>query len=149
MERIRQQLANHSLIALDSAIFIYHFEAHPTYLPLTKIVLEMVFDGTCQAVISTVTLMELTVLPWRLGRANVARQYELLLVNFPHLTIVDVSRDVARRAAQLRALYRIRPADSLLVATGMVNQATAWVTNDKNLRRLAPDIEVFILDDWL
>ncbi|VAW40307.1 hypothetical protein MNBD_CHLOROFLEXI01-1085 [hydrothermal vent metagenome] len=149
MDRIRQRLANHSLIALDSAIFIYHFEAHSTYFPLTQTILEMVSDGTCQAVISTVTLMELTVLPWRLGRANVARQYELLLVNFPHLTIVDVSRDVARRAAQLRTLYRIRPADSLLVATGLVNQATAWVTNDKNLRRLAPDIEVFILDDWL
>ena len=149
MERIGHQLANHSFIVLDSAIFIYHFEAHPTYLPLTQVILEMISDGTCQGIISTVTLMELTVLPWRLGRANVARQYELLLVNFPHLIIADVSRDVARRATQLRALYRIRPADSLLVATGLVNQATAWVTNDKNLRRLAPDIEVFVLDDWL
>ncbi|MCP4419374.1 MAG: type II toxin-antitoxin system VapC family toxin [Chloroflexi bacterium] len=149
MDHIRQQLANHDILALDSSIFIYHFEAHPTYLPLTKPILEIIASGTCQAVISTITLMELTVLPWRQGRADVARQYELLLVNFPNLTIVDVSRDVARRAAQLRALYNIRPADALFVATGLVSQATAWVTNDKNLRRLAPELEIFVLDSWL
>ena len=148
MGHIRQQIAEHDILALDSSIFIYHFEAHPTYLPLTQPILESIAAGICQAVISTVTLMELTVLPWRQGRADVARQYELLLVNFPNLTLVDVSRDVARRAAQLRALYNIRPADALLVATALVSQATAWVTNDKNLRRLAPEIEVFVLDSW-
>lgn len=149
MDHIRRQLANHSLIALDSSIFIYHFEANQTYLPLTQVVLSAIADGTCQGVISTVTVMELTVLPWRQNRGDVARQYELLLANFPNLTIVDVTREVARRAAQLRALYNVRPADALLVATGLVNKATAWVSNDIQLRRLASEIEVFILDDWL
>lgn len=149
MDHIRRQLANHSVIALDSSIFIYHFEANPTYLPLTEVVLSAIADGTCQGVISTVTIMELTVWPWRQNRGDVARQYELLLANFPNLTIVDVTRDVARRAAQLRALYNVRSADALLVATGLAGEATAWVTNDTQLRRLTSEIEVFILDDWL
>lgn len=149
MEHLRRELAKHAVVALDSALFIYHFEAHPTYLPLTEVVLAAIADGTCQGVISTVTLMELTVWPWKQNRGDVARQYELLLANFPNLTIVDVSRDVARKAAQLRALYNVRPADALLVATGLVSNATAWISNDTQLRRLSPEVEVLVLDDWL
>lgn len=149
MEPFRRKLTSHALIALDSAIFIYHFEANPTYLPLTQTALATIAAGECSGVISTVTIMELTVLPWRQNRGDVARQYELLLAYFPHLTTVDVSRDIARRAAQLRALYNVRPADALHVATGLVNGATAWLTNDKKLRRLSSEIEVLVLDDWL
>ena len=149
MEHLRRQLAKHTRLALDSSLFIYHFEANPTYIPLTTVVLSAITDGRCQGVISSVTIMELTVHPWRQNRGDVARQYELLLANFPNLIIVDVNRDVARRAAQLRALYNLRPADALLVATGLVSGATAWVSNDTQLRRLASEIEIFILDDWL
>lgn len=149
MEQFRRELAQHSLLALDSSIFIYHFEANPTYLPLTTIILSTIADGTCQGIISTVTIMELTVWPWKQNRGDVARQYELLLANFPNLIIADVSRDVARKAAQLRALYNVRPADALLVATGLVNEATAWVSNDFQLRRLASELEIIVLDDWL
>lgn len=148
MEQFRRELAKHSLIALDSSIFIYHFEANPAYLPLTELILSTIADGTCRGIISTITIMELTVWPWKQNRGDVARQYELLLANFPNLTIVDVSRDVARKAAQLRALYNVRPADALLVATGLINGTTAWVSNDSQLRRLASEIKVFILDDW-
>lgn len=149
MEPLRRELAKHAVLALDSAIFIYHFEANPTYLPITKIVLSAIADGKCQGIISTVTIMEVTVWPWKQNRGDVARQYELLLANFPNLITVDVSRNVARKAAQLRALYNVRPADALLVATGLVSGATGWVSNDAKLRRLSPELEVFVLDDWL
>ena len=76
------------------------------------------------------------------------RQYEILLANFPHLKLVDVTREVARRAAQLRANYNLRPADALQVATALVNGATLWISNDKKLKRIEPDMEVIILDDY-
>ncbi len=149
MERLRRELTKHPRLALDSSIFIYHFEANPNYLPLTEAILSAIADGRCTGILSTVTIMEVTVWPWQQNRGDVARQYELLLAIFPNITLVDVSRDVARKAAQLRALYNIRPADALLVATGLVNGATAWVSNDRQLRRLAPELEIFVLDDWL
>ena len=77
-----------------------------------------------------------------------AREYEVLLVHFPHLTLADVTRDVARRAAQLRAHYRLRPADALQVATALVHGATAFVTNNRRLRRLTPVLDIIILDDF-
>lgn len=146
---LQQRLGSHRLIGLDTSIFIYHFEANPQYLPLTQEILHHVEAGQCGGVVSTVTLMELTVHPWRINRADIARQYEVLLVNFPNLQVVDVSREIARQAAQLRATYNVRPADAIQVATAMVSQGTVWVSNDKKLKRLETEIEVIILEDYL
>jgi len=148
MEHLRERLAGHAVIGLDTAIFIYHLENHPRYQPLTQELLTGIQDGRQTAVTSTVTVMELTVRPWQIGRPAVAREYEALLVHFPHLTLADVTRDVARRAAQLRARYRLRPADALQVATALVHGATAFVTNDRQLMRLTPVLDIIILDDF-
>jgi len=145
--RISERLVDHTFIGLDTPIFIYHLEAHARYLPLTQELLAGVQAGQWTAITSTVTVMELTVRPWRLKRPAVAREYEALLVHFPNLTLADVTRDVARRAAQLRATYRVRPADALQVAAAQLRGATAWVTNDQGLIRLAPTLDVIILDD--
>ena len=149
MASIEQQLTAHTIIGLDTPIFIYHLEAHPHYLPLTKAILNGVQSGQWNALTSTITIMELTVHPWRINRPDIARQYEVVLANFPNLQLADVDRDIARRAAQLRAGHNIRPADALQVATALVHQATVWVTNDRNLKRLAPTVEVLILDEFV
>ena len=148
MERLRERLANHAIIGLDTSIFIYHLEGHPRYLPLTQELLAAVQAGRQTAITSTVTAMELTVRPWQAGRPAVAREYEALLVHFPHLTLADVTRDVARRAVQLRARHRIRPADALQVATALAHGATAFVTNDRRLMRLSPELDTIVLDEF-
>jgi predicted nucleic acid-binding protein len=143
------RLQAHDVIGLDTAIFIYHFEAHPRYLPLTTAALSGVAQGERQGVTSVITLMELTVRPHQLERPAVAQHYEALLSHFPHLTMVDVDRAVARRAAELRGRYRVRPADALQVATSLVHMATAFLTNDRRLARLQPLIDIILLDDFL
>ena len=115
MGRIGKRLAGHAIAGLDTSIFIYHLEAHPDYQALTQELLAGVENGRWQAVTSTVTIMELTVHPWRQNRSAVAREYEALLAHFPNLTLAGVTREVARQAAQLRARYRVRPADALQV----------------------------------
>jgi len=149
MGHLGERLATHTIIGLDTSVFIYHLEAHPVYLPLTRELLAGVEAGRWTAVISTVTVMELTVRPWQLDRPAVARAYEALLVHFPHLILADVTRDVARRAAQLRARYRIRPADALQVATALIHEATAFVTNDRLPTRLSPALDVVMLDNFV
>jgi predicted nucleic acid-binding protein len=149
MANLQQRLEAHQLIGLDTTIFIYHVEANQKYLPLTRTILKYVESGQGSGIISTVAVMELTVHPWRINRGDVARQYEALLVNFPNLKLVSVTREVARQAAQLRAKYNLRPADALQVATAMVSDATAWVSNDRQLARLEPAIEVIILEDFV
>jgi predicted nucleic acid-binding protein len=148
VEEFRKQLVNHNIVGLDTSIFIYHFEAHPRYLPLTQKLLTGVQAGQWTAITSIITVMELTVHPWQMGRSSVAREYEALLIHFPNLTLVDVNRDVARRAAQLRAHYNVRPADALQVATALLEGATTFVTNDRKLTWLSQEIEIIVLDDF-
>ena len=144
-----ERLAGHAVVGLDTSILFYHLQAHPRYQPLTRELLLGVQAGQPKAIVSAVTVMELTVHPWRLGQASVAREYEALLVHFPNLILADVTRDTARRAAQLRARYDVRPADALHVATALVHGATAFVTNDQRLARLSPELEVIVLDDFV
>jgi len=149
MGSIEQRLAKHTIIGLDTSIFIYHFEAHPQYLALTTSILNSVQAGQSSGITSVISLMELTVQPWKLNKREVARQYEGLLAYFPNLTVANITRDVARQAAQLRAQYNLRPADALQVATGLIHHATAFVTNDAQWKRLAARMEILILDDFI
>jgi predicted nucleic acid-binding protein len=149
VEQFRQQLDGHAIVGLDTSVFIYHLEAHPRYQPLTQELLAGVQAGRQTAVTSVITVMELTVRPWRLGRSAVAREYEALLFHFPNLVLADVTRAVARRAAQLRARYSVRPADALQAATALLDGATAFVTNDRKLARLAPELDVLVLESYV
>ena len=149
MGQLSERVVTHSVIGLDTSVFIYHLEAHPDYQPLTQELLAGVETGQWKAITSTVTVMELTVRPWQLDRPAVAREYEALLAHFPNLVLADVTRDVARQAAQLRARYRVRPADALQVATALIHGAKVFVTNDRSLTRLAPMLDIVMLDNFV
>jgi predicted nucleic acid-binding protein len=149
MGRIAESLTGCKVIGLDTPVFLYHFESHLDYSPLTKELLDGIERGRWEGVTSMITLMETTVHPWQVGREDVARKYEALLVNFPHLTFAVVDREVVRTAAQLRARFQVRPPDSLQVAAALVHEAQAFVTNDKHLERLGSLIRVVMLDDML
>ncbi len=148
MARLAAALSDHTVIGIDTPIFIYHFEANSAYLSLTTDLLNGIQAGQWQAVTSIITLMEINVHPWRMEQSTIAQTYETLLVNFPYLKIVDIDRDIARRAAQIRATYNLRPADAIHIATALHNGATAWVSNDRQHERLAEEIAVMLLDDY-
>jgi len=93
-------------------------------------------------------LMEVCVLPLRLGRVALAAEYGALLRSVPNLSIVDIHPAIALRAARLRAVERLAPADALHVAACIESGATTYVTNDKRLRRVR-DIEVLVPDDFV
>lgn len=149
MGRLTERLSTGQLIGLDTSIFIYHLEAHPTYLLLTQELFNGIEMGQWSAATSVITLMELTVHPWRMDRGDVARRYEALLVHFPNLNLLEIDRNIARRAAQLRARFRIQPADALQVATCLIHAANTFITNDSRLSGLRPVLDVLILDDYV
>lgn len=148
MERLRRLLAPHSLIGLDTSIFIYHFEANPAYLPVTKPLLQTVSTGACEAIVSELVLLELLVKPVGLEREDLADQYEILLENFPHLNICPIERTVIRRAARFRSRNKMKTPDAIHLATALENGATLFVCNDHALRAVR-EIEIMIVDDVL
>ncbi len=120
MERLIQKLTKVETVGVDTPVFIYHLEAHEKYAVLTQKIFSSMENGKWQGITSAITLMEINVHPWRVGREDVARKYEALLMNFPNLNIIHIDRDVARIASQLRARFDIRPPDALQVAASLV-----------------------------
>lgn len=149
MAGLTDALSGHARLGLDTAVFVYHLEQNPRYFPLTHALLAGVEAGRWTACTSVVTLMELTVRPWQLDQPEAATRYEAALAHFPNLSLVDVTREVARQAAQLRATFRLRPADALQAATALVSGATTWITNDRDLARLSPLLDVLLLEEFV
>lgn len=149
MDRLIQKLKTAGIAGIDTPIFIYHLEAHARYSSLTHEIFSSMENGQWTGVTSAITLMEINVHPWQVGREDVARKYEALLVNFPNLSIMNIDRDVARIASQLRARFGVRPPDALQVAASLVADAKLYLTNDRRLSTLQSLIDVVVLDDYL
>ena len=52
MASLLDRLRQHADIGIDTCIFIYHFEAHPEYVALTRAVLNGVQEGRWNGVTS-------------------------------------------------------------------------------------------------
>lgn len=146
MGSVTALLKKHRLIALDTCIWIYHFEQHPQFADSANRVLTAVAKGHCRAVISELTLMELVTGPLSLDRQDIADEYELLLSHYPNLTLVPISRDILLRAAQIRALYGFKTPDTIILATARENEATLVVTNDQSWSKIQ-DIKSLCLSE--
>jgi predicted nucleic acid-binding protein len=140
-------LGQHSVIALDTSVFIYHFEDHPEYRDITALVLDAVSRGECRAIVSELSLMELIVRPLRMEMQDVADEYEALISHFPHLTLEPMTRAVVLKAAAVRAEYGLRTPDAMIIATAMVRNATLVITNDAQWKRVR-EVTVACLDDF-
>ena len=146
MASVASALSGHKLIALDTAVWIYHFEGSDAYGPAADRVLEAVSTGRVTAVASELVLLELLVAPLKKGMQDAADEIELTLQHFPHLRLVPATRDILLRAAEIRAAYGLRTPDAIMLATAVESGATLAVTNDDAWRKVR-GLEVAILSD--
>jgi predicted nucleic acid-binding protein len=141
-------LRQHERIGVDTPIFIYHIEGTTHLAGLAGVALDELAGGAFTGVTSVLTLMEIAVKPLQMGRPDVAEEYEVLLANYPNLVMAAIDRPTVCRAAELRAEYRLRPADALQVAACLEQGATAFLSNDRELRRIA-ELQVWMLADFV
>jgi uncharacterized protein len=139
-------LAGHRLVALDTSVWIYHFEGSAAHGRAADRVLEAISQGDVEAVASELVLLELLVAPLKKGAHDVADEIELTLLHFPHLELAPVTRAVLVRAAGIRAQYRLRTPDAIMVATAVESGATLAVTNDDDWKKVK-EIDVLLLRD--
>lgn len=135
-------------VALDSSIFIYFIEEHPLYLPLIEPLFEAIDAGEIEAVTSSLTLLEVLVIPFRFSNAALIVRYETLLTKSQGLRLVDLDRDFLRSVAQVRASIRAKTPDAMQLAAAMEAGCPAFLTNDDRIPSL-PGLRVLLLDDYL
>ena len=132
-------------VCLDTMIFIYAFEEHPTYLPFLKTFFLSVEKGGIEAVTSTITMTECLVQPYRKKDFALAAQYLIVFRNFPHLSVIPVTDEIAERAAFLRARYNLKTPDAVQLATTLVSGSRFFLTNDADLPSVE-GIQLLILE---
>ena len=146
MGALASALAGHRLIALDTSVWIYHFEGSTAFGRVADSVLETVAQGRVAAVASELVLLELLVAPLKKGAQDAADEIELTLLHFPHLQLAPITRAVLVRAAEIRAQYGMRTPDAIMLATAVESGATLAVTNDAAWRKV-DGIEILMLRD--
>jgi predicted nucleic acid-binding protein len=120
--------------ALDTAVFIYYIEENETFLPLVALIFDDVAAGRREVVTSSLTLLEVLIVPYRAGNLALADRYEAYLSRSRGVRLVDVGRAELRMAAQLRALHpSVRTPDALQLAAALSAGCRSFVTNDRDL----------------
>lgn len=122
-----------ALVLVDTAPIIYVLEGHATLAPRFEPLFARHDAGTLQLAVSTVTLSEVLAGPLAAGEEALARRYRAVLESWG---VVDLTADIAEQAARARALYRLKLADAVQLATALAINADALVTHDRGFGKV-------------
>jgi predicted nucleic acid-binding protein len=135
-------------VALDSVVFIYFIEEHAEYIPIVEPLFKEIDEGRRTAITSSLTLLEVLVVPYRNGNLDLARRYEAILTRSRGLRAVEIDREQLKAAAMLRAKFRLRTPDAIQIEAALSHGAKAFVTNDRDLPEI-PGLRILQLKDFL
>jgi predicted nucleic acid-binding protein len=142
---IERLLSGHRRIAIDSNVIIYLLETDGPRAAAVATILDEVEAGRLDAVLSTVGLVEILTGPARLGEAAA---FEAMAdeIRSLQLEVVPLHTAIAEDAAWIRGRGGLDLGDAIHLATARAAGATAFVTNDRDIRSTIA-IEVFYVDD--
>lgn len=121
-------------------------ERHKTYGAIVKPIFKEIEKGNIQAITTNITLLEVLVQPYRFGDEKLAQRYRNILLNSEGLTTLTITHEITENAAKLRAKYLIRTPDAIQIATAVITNADAFLTNDEALKKIT-EVNVFCLND--
>ena len=129
------------IIAIDTNIFIYFYQAHPHFGQKSKEWVEKLRKGELRGVTSIITKAEL--LSFK-QPPKVIKSLKEQFESTPNLIVCEVNDNVAVKTAELRRKYGFRLPDAIQLATAIILKVNAFLTNDENLRK-CKEIEVIVL----
>lgn len=124
-------------VCLDTCVFIYYIEEHPSYINTVIKIFESIDNGHITAVTSGITLLETLVVPLRKKDQNLAKHYQQLLTESEGLTLLELNEELLYSGALLRANFGLKTPDALQIAAAQLEKCTVFLTNDRRL----PDIK--------
>lgn len=123
---------------VDTAPFIYFIEKNsnnPQYYEKVKEFFKYGYDNDKKFVSSVITMEEYFVFPYR------SKAYSLIdmfnrLVKTTDMEMIEISREIAKKAAQIRAEYKgFKAMDALQLAVACLSGCDLFLTNDKQLKQ--------------
>ncbi|HIE12042.1 MAG TPA: PIN domain-containing protein [Desulfotomaculum sp.] len=103
MGKLAAILKAYRSVALDTAVFIYHFEKNEDYLEATEAIFSRLDrDKNFSAVTSVITLLEVCVKPIKESRQDLVSEYTQKLLYDDKLATWMINGDIAQKAAEIR-----------------------------------------------
>lgn len=142
----RNSLLKHRVFGLDTSCFIYQFEKHPVYSPLTRELFLILKKK--RAVVSSITFSELVARKKIFNNKRIRSRYRVVFQTTPNTRIIDVDLNIAEYSAGLRLAYGFRLPDAFHLATAILSGANVFITNDKKFKKVK-EIPIVILKDYV
>jgi predicted nucleic acid-binding protein len=122
------RLCKGKTVFLDTAPLIYFIEKNSQYHDIVKPVIALIDSQQAKGVTSTITLLEVLVLPLREGNKRLAEKYKTILLSSGALETFEITHIISERATMLRAKYGFRTPDSIQLATAIICNADYFLT---------------------
>lgn len=124
-------------VYVDTNAFVFFLERHPEFYDRVLPLFEAAVQGSLQLVTSELTVAELLVQPYKMGRADIAATYRRFLKDEGLIDLVPVSLNVLEAAAS-RGTMSGSLADAIHVGTASLSGCSAFVTSDHRIRSAPP-----------
>ena len=132
-------------VFLDTAPLIYLVEGRENYADRVETQLNQWVSAGAVFASSTLTLMELLIVPKRQKNESLVRKYRALLEDVVSVPLTVLTPDIVETAAGIRAEYGLMTPDSIQVASAFHTGADIFYTNDHRLKR-CEDLAVLTVD---
>ena len=142
------EIIKNRTIFLDTAPLIYYIEDNQLYSNVLDKLFELNLKMEVQLITSTITLLEVLVIPMKTNNFDLVEKYKSLLCQSDTFKIWDIDVEVAVKAAGLRAKYRLKTPDAIQIATAICRFSDYFLTNDKQLK-IVSELNILILDELL
>ncbi len=133
-------------ISIDTPIFIYALEGNDDF-PLSQELFRQIPKSKTTVYASVIVITEMLNKIYEVGAQSRVPDY----LNFIHggglISVVNVDRSIALKAAQLRAKYGLKPPDAIHLATAIERNCEYFVTTDNGFGNNTEELKIIYLPD--
>lgn len=128
--------------------FIYQFEGHPIFGPLTNFLFSRLEEKRIAGFTSIISLAEILSFK-KLQQDRLSWEEEKQkFYQTPNLTIDNIDGKICEAAAVLRGQYGLYLPDAIQITTAIFNRTDAFITNDDSLEKVK-ELPIILLKDYL
>jgi predicted nucleic acid-binding protein len=131
-------------IFIDTAPLIYLIEGIEDFADSVEKQLRQWIEAEENLATSTLTLLELLVVPMKQENKHLVQKYRALLQDILSEPLISLSESISEMAAQIRGVTGFKTPDSIQLATALYAGADLFYTNDKRLSKFS-DIKILTI----
>ncbi|MDY7052079.1 type II toxin-antitoxin system VapC family toxin [Limnospira fusiformis] len=144
--KIEEAFQSVNRLFLDSAPVIYYVDMNPGYSAIMDGIFDLIRAAQIRVVTSPVTLAECLILPLRDSNLSQQQLFIDIITGQDTADFVNITSEIARTAADIRARYRLQLPDAFQIATALDAGCQAFLTNDAQLKRIA-ELKILLVSE--